>query len=319
MQPEVESVTGAVRLDGQVAVVTGAGGGLGRSHALALAAAGAKVLVNDLGGATDGTGSSTSAADAVVAEIREQGGVALADHHSVADAASAQALVAAAVDTWGRIDIVVNNAGVLRDRTLPKLSVEDIEIVLGVHLFGSYYVSQAAYVHMKEAGYGRFVHTTSGAGLFGVFGQSNYSTAKGGIQSLSRSIAVEGAKYGVVSNCIAPLAQTRLAMGAFDSFEGLFDPSKVSPLVVYLASPQAAVTGEVFSAGAGRYARAFVAMTPGWSAGLGEVVTAEDVRDHLDQIMDPTGHFVPASSTEEVLRLPEFLGIDLTAQATTQS
>ena len=308
--PDAELVE-PVRLDGRVAIVTGAGAGLGRAHALALAAAGARVVVNDLGGAADGTGSSESAADAVVKEILAHGGEAIADHHSVAERVGAAALVAAAVDEWGRVDAVVNNAGVLRDRTIANLTADDIEIVLRVHLYGSIQVSQAAYGHMKAAGYGRLVHTTSGAGLFGVFGQLNYATAKAGIVGMSKSIAVEGAKYGILSNCIAPLARTRLSGDIFGPLNDLLVPEAVSPLVVYLASPQARATGEVFSAGGGRFARAFTAMTPGWIASSDQVVTPDDVQANLDAIVDPVGHFVPQSSTDEVLRLFEYLGLDV--------
>ena len=297
------------RLSGRVAVVTGAGGGLGRSHALALAAEGAKVVVNDLGGAADGSGASAAAADRVVAEILAAGGEAVADHSSVADPDGAARIVARAVDTWGRLDVLVNNAGVLRDRTVPNLSREDIETVYDVHLLGSTYVAQAAYRVMKPAGFGRIVHTTSGA-LFGAPGQANYSAAKGGIVSLSRSLAVEGARYGITSNCIAPLAHTRLSGGAFEQLSEVLTPENVSPLVVLLASPTTTVTGEVFSAGGGRFARIFTAYTPGIQLDPTAPIAADDLEARLDQILSTDGFAVPTSSADEVIEL-------VTALATT--
>jgi NAD(P)-dependent dehydrogenase (short-subunit alcohol dehydrogenase family) len=296
------------RLEGRVAVVTGAGAGLGRSHALALAAEGAKVVVNDLGGAIDGSGGSVSAADQVVEEIVAAGGEALADYSSVADAEGAAAIVDAAVSTWGRVDVLVNNAGILRDRTMPNLTREDIDSVLDVHLRGSFYVSQAAYRHMKEARFGRIVHTSSGAGFFGAPGQINYSAAKGGIAGLSRALAVEGARYGITSNCLAPLARTRLSGDVFGPLNDLLLPEHVSPLVVFLCSPSTTVTGEVFSAGGGRFARIFTAYTPGVLLDVSRgPVSVEDVEANLEQIMDVQRYTIPAHSGEEVMQLVEQL------------
>ena len=290
------------RLQDRVAVVTGAGGGLGRAHALALAAAGARIVVNDLGGAADGSGSGSAAADVVVAEIVAAGGEAVADYSSVATAEGAGAIVAKAVDTWGRLDVLVNNAGVLRDRTVPNLTEQDFETVLDVHLHGSFYVSQAAYRVMKPAGFGRIVHTTSGA-LFGAPGQSNYSAAKGGIVSLSRAIAVEGTRYGITSNCVAPLAHTRLSGGAFGELADVLAPENVSPLVVFLASPSTTVTGEVFSAGGGRFARIFTAYTPGVHLDPTRPISADDIEASLDQILDVASFTIPNNSSEEVIEL----------------
>ena len=292
------------RLEGRVAIVTGAGAGLGRAHALALAEAGAKVVVNDVGGATDGSGQDTEPADQVVAEIVAAGGEAVAEHSSVVTPAGAERIVEAAVSTWGRLDVVVNNAGVLRDRTVPNLTDEDVATVLDVHLSGSFHVSRAAYRVMKPAGFGRIILTASGAGFFGAPGQANYSAAKAGIAGLSRALAVEGARYGITSNCLAPLAHTRLTGGAFESMKDAFRPELVSPLVVFLASPTTTVTGEVFSAGGGRFARIFTAYTPGVFLGPAAAPpTADEIESHLDQILDVSGFAVPTSSGEEVIAL----------------
>ncbi|MFD2422647.1 SDR family NAD(P)-dependent oxidoreductase [Amycolatopsis pigmentata] len=292
------------RLEGRVAIVTGAGAGLGRAHALALAEHGAKVVVNDLGGSTDGTGQGSAAADQVVSQILAAGGEAVAEYSSVADPGSAARIVDAAISAWGRLDILVNNAGVLRDRTIPNLTDEDIETVLDVHLKGSFSVSRAAYRVMKPAGFGRIILTASGAGFFGAAGQANYSAAKGGIAGLSRALAVEGARYGITSNCLAPLAQTRLTGDAFGPLGAALQPELISPLVVFLASPTTTVTGEVFSAGGGRFARIFTAYTPGvlLNAGAGPT-TADEIEAHLTEILDVDGYTVPASSAEEVMTL----------------
>ncbi|WP_211262289.1 SDR family NAD(P)-dependent oxidoreductase [Nitriliruptor alkaliphilus] len=302
-------MTTTIDLAGRVAVVTGAGGGLGRSHALALAARGADVVVNDLGVARDGSEAGQRAADAVVVEIEAAGGRAVANRDSVADPVGARAIVAAAVERFGRLDIVVNNAGILRDATLHKLAVDDLDAVLAVHLRGTVLVSRAALPVMREQGYGRFVHTASAAGLFGNFGQSNYGAAKAGIAGFSRTLALEGAKHGITSNAIAPMAQTRMTEELLGPLAGRLDPELVSPLVVFLCSDTCELTGETFTAGGGRYARVVTGFGAGWLA-EGKV-TPDDIADHLADIREIDDLVVPASTTDEILGLAERLGISL--------
>lgn len=199
-----------IRYDNRVAIVTGAGGGLGREHALLLSSRGAKVVVNDLGGSMDGTGSGTSMADHVVKEIVDAGGEAVANYDSVSTQAGGEAIVKTAMDTWGRVDIVINNAGILRDKSFVKLTEDELNTVLDVHLKGAFYVSQPAFRIMKENGYGRFVFTASNAGIFGNFGQTNYGAAKMGLVGLSNVVAIEGMKYNIKSNVLAPIAKSRM-------------------------------------------------------------------------------------------------------------
>jgi NAD(P)-dependent dehydrogenase (short-subunit alcohol dehydrogenase family) len=244
-------------VEGKVVVVTGAGGGIGRDIALAMAKNGAKVVVNDIGAALDGAGGSAGPAQQVVDEIRAAGGEAVPNTDSVADAASAARIVECAVESFGRIDAVVNNAGILRDRFFHKMSVDEWDAVLKVHLYGAYYVSRAAATHFKEQNAGAMVHMTSTSGLIGNFGQANYSAAKLGIVALSKSIALDMLKFNVRSNCIAPFAWSRM-IGAIptdtDEQRARVDkikqmtPAKVAPLAVYLASEAAsAVNGQIFS------------------------------------------------------------------------
>src|SRR3990167_998289 len=200
-----------LRFDGRVAIVTGAGGGLGRSHALQLAARGAKVLVNDLGSARDGSGGSSAAAEAVVAEIRAAGGVAMANGASVTDPAGVQAMVDQVMAEWGRIDILVNNAGILRDKSFSKMTLDDFRLVVDVHLMGSFYTTKAVWDIMKAQNYGRIIFTTSSSGLFGNFGQANYGAAKMAVVGLMQTLSLEGEKYNVRVNCLAPTAATRMA------------------------------------------------------------------------------------------------------------
>jgi NAD(P)-dependent dehydrogenase (short-subunit alcohol dehydrogenase family) len=244
-------------VEGKVVVVTGAGGGIGRDIALAMAKNGAKVVVNDIGAALDGAGGSAGPAQQVVDEIRAAGGDAVPNTDSVADAASAARIVECAVESFGRIDAVVNNAGILRDRFFHKMSVDEWDAVLKVHLYGAYYVSRAAATHFKEQNAGAMVHMTSTSGLIGNFGQANYAAAKLGIVALSKSIALDMLKFNVRSNCIAPFAWSRM-IGAIptdtDEQRARVDkikqmtPAKVAPLAVYLASDAAsAVNGQIFS------------------------------------------------------------------------
>jgi NAD(P)-dependent dehydrogenase (short-subunit alcohol dehydrogenase family) len=289
-----------IRFDGRVAIVTGAGGGLGRTYALDLARRGAQVVVNDLGGASDGTGAGSSMADAVVKEISEAGGSAVANYDSVADPAGGEAIVQTAVDNFGKVDIVINNAGILRDKTFAKLEPADLEIVLDVHLKGGFYVSQPAFRVMKENGFGRFVFTASAAGIFGNFGQSNYGAAKMGLVGLSNVLAQEGAKYDIRSNVIAPIARTRLTEQLLGPAAEALDPGCVTPLVVYLSSPQCELTHEIFSVGGGRFARIFIGLAPGWTKGAAAVATAEEIQDHIDQIRDPAGYTIPGGIADEM-------------------
>ena len=303
-----------IDLDGRVVIVTGAGNGLGRSHALLLASRGALVVVNDLGGGTDGTGGGSSPADQVVAEIIAAGGTAVASYSSVATQEGARAIVQTAVDSFGRLDAVVNNAGILRDRSLMKLEPADIDLVLDVHLKGTLYVTQAAFPVMKEAGFGRFVHTTSAAGLFGNFGQSNYSAAKMGIVGLSRTVAEEGARAGITSNVIAPIARTRLTEDLLGPLANALDPEYVSPLVAFLVSPECTLNREVISVGGGRFARVFTGLTTGWFAGASTSVEPEDVADHIGEILDTDGFSIPERATEEIMTLAALVADGDTSQ-----
>ncbi|MFO0945736.1 MAG: SDR family oxidoreductase [Planctomycetota bacterium] len=295
-----------LRFDGRVALITGAGGGLGKTYALALAARGAKVVVNDLGGNVDGTGQSKSLADETVDEIRSAGGEAVADYNSVATPEGGAAMVKGAVDAFGRIDIVINNAGILRDKSFAKMLPEELELVLDVHLKGAFFVSQPAFQVMKQNNYGRFVFTSSAAGLFGNFGQANYGAAKRGLVGLSNVIAIEGAKNNIHSNVIAPLAKTRLSQDVLGPMADVLDPKLVTPMVVYLVSEQCTLTHEIFSAGGGRFARAFVGLTPGWFAGT-TPPAPEAVAEHLNQIMDTQGFTIPTSAGEEIMLLGKCL------------
>ena len=294
-------------LDGRVAIVTGGGGGLGRSHALALAARGAHVVVNDLGGGPDGTGSSEDAAERVAKEIRAAGGEAVTSYDSVATPDGGARIVQTALDAYGAVDIVVNNAGFLRDRSVAKLDMSDVHALVEVHLLGAFHVSLPAFKVMKERGYGRFVHTTSAAGLFGNFGQANYAAAKTGLLGLSNVLAIEGAKCGVTSNVIAPLAKTRLTESLMGPLADAFTPELVSPLVAFLVSEECPLTHEVFSVGGGRIARVFLGVTQGWVAGPGEPLTAEIVRDHLDEVRSLDAYTIPLSATEEMMQLMPLL------------
>ena len=297
-----------ITFDGRVAVVTGAGGGLGKEYALELGRRGAMVVVNDLGGAVDGSGSSQSAADVVVGQIREAGGDAVANYDSVATRDGGAAIIQTAVDSFGGVDIVINNAGILRDKSFGNMTLDEVDAVLDVHLRGAFHVSHPAFQLMKERGYGRFVHTTSASGLFGNFGQVNYGAAKAGLVGLSNVLAIEGAKYNIKSNAVAPTARTRMTEDVLGPFVEMFDPVQVMPMVVYLCSEENELTHEIFTVGGGRYGRVFIGTNTGWFAGQGVVPSIEEVREHLSEIRDITEHVVPGDINEELMILARLAG-----------
>ena len=283
---------GGIRFDRRVAVVTGAGGGLGRAYALELAQRGAKVVVNDFGGARDGTGEgSTSPADAVVQEIVAAGGQAVANYDSVATLEGGERIVKTALDHFGRLDVLINNAGILLDKSFAKMTPEMWDRVLAVHLQGAYNVTHPAFLAMRENGYGRIVLTTSAAGLFGNFGQANYSAAKLGLVGLMNTLKLEGEKYNVKVNTVAPIATTRLTQDIFppDLLERL-KPEFLAPLVVYLCSEQCPVTGRVYNAGMGYYGRAAVVSGPGtWLGEEGQAPAPEDIAAHWQAVVSLEG------------------------------
>lgn len=275
-----------VGLKGRVALVTGAGGGLGASHAKLLASYGVKVVVNDLRSAQE-----------VVDAITAAGGEAVADENSVTTAEGGLAMVERAVAEFGSIDIVVNNAGVIRDKSFAGMTEEMIDLVLAVHLKGAFNVTQPAYLRMREQGYGRIINTSSGAGLFGNFGQANYAAAKAGLLGFTRTLAVEGAGKGIKANAIAPMAYTPMTDGLLDESAATSSrPELVSPLVALLASESCPVTGEIITAGAGRVMRTFIATTRGYT---NPELTLEDLRAHWDEVMASDEYVVPASALEE--------------------
>jgi len=282
--------------DGKVAIITGAGGGLGRQHALLLAERGALVVINDLGGAVDGTGSDKGAAERVVDEIKALGGDAVADTNSVATVDGGAAIVQTAVDAFGRVDIVINNAGILRDKAFHNLTPELLDPVIDVHLKGAFNVTRPAFALMREQGYGRIVSTSSAAGIFGNFGQTNYGAAKMGLVGLTRVLGVEGAKFNIKANAIAPLAMTRMTEDILAAFEDKLSPSYISPLVAYLVSADCEPTGRVFSVGGGRVAEVFLAETQGF---VDDKLDPESVRDNWTQITDRDDYFVPRHIGDE--------------------
>ena len=289
-----------IRFDDRVAVITGAGGGLGKTYALEIGKRGGKVVVNDLGGAKDGTGAGSSMADEVVKEITEAGGTAVANYDSVSTPEGGEAIVQSALDNFGKVDVVINNAGILRDKTFAKLSPEELELVIDVHLKGAFYVSQPAFRNMKDNAYGRFLFTASGAGIFGNFGQSNYGAAKMGLVGLSNVLAQEGAKYNIKSNVIAPIAKTRLTEELLGAAADKLEAHCVTPLSVYLVSETCELTHEIFDVGGGRYARIFIGMSPGWVKGPGEAASVEEIAANIDQIRDTEGYTIPDSIAGEM-------------------
>lgn len=279
----------------RVVIVTGAGRGLGKSYALDLASRGARVVVNDLGSTEDG---SRSAAEDVVDMIRQDGGDAVVDFNSVATVEGANALVKCALDAYGRIDAVVNNAGILRDASLAKMTPEQFDEVIDVHLRGSFFITRAVFPLMKEQGFGRLVYIASAAGLFGNFGQANYASAKMGLVGLSNVVAVEGKKYDIKANVVAPAAKTRMTEAQGELVEPM-KPECVAPFVAYLCSEECKESHNIYSVGAGRFARAFVGVTPGWFPGLSATPSAREIADNMDLINSDKDYVILNSVVEE--------------------
>jgi len=270
-----------------VAIVTGAGGGLGRCYAVELARRGAKVVANDVGGAVDGTRGSPDIAQAVVDEITAAGGEAVANHDSVTDRAGARRIVDEAVSRFGSVDILINNAGILRDKTFARMDLDDFQAVVDVHLMGSVNVTKAAFPLMKERGYGRIVLTTSSSGLYGNFGQTNYGAAKMGLVGFMNSLKLEGSKYNIKVNSVAPTAATRMTDGLWPTgVEDVVAPEHVVPAVIYLCSEDSP-SGHIIEAGGTYFAR--VAIVEARGAVLGPKATAEDVAAGYEEIADLSG------------------------------
>ena len=293
----------ALGYDGKVAIITGAGGGLGRQHALMMAKRGALIVVNDLGGSIDGVGSNDSAAQIVVDEIKAIGGEAVADHNTVATPEGGQAIVQTAIDTYGRVDIVINNAGILRDKAFHNMTPDLLNPVLDVHLKGAFYVTQPAFVHMREQGYGRIISTSSAAGVFGNFGQTNYGAAKMGLVGFTRVLGVEGARFNIKANAIAPLAMTRMTEDILGALKDKLAPELVSPLVAFLAHEDCPVSGQLFSVGGGRVAHVFLGETNGYYS---PTLTPEDVQNNWETITARDNFSVPNNLGEETAMFLSF-------------
>jgi len=287
-----------IRFDGKVAIVTGAGGGLGRQHALALAARGAAVVVNDLGGTLDGNGRAPIAANAVAEEIRAAGGKAIASGASVTDFAAVESMVAAALAEWGRVDILVNNAGILRDKSFAKMELADFRLVLDVHLMGAVHCTKAVWETMRAQNYGRIVMTTSSSGLYGNFGQANYGAAKMALVGLMQTLSIEGAKNDIRVNCLAPTAATRMTENVMpESVLRLLDAAAVTPGLLALVADDAP-TRAILCAGAGSFERAYVTLTQGVHVGH-DVDSAEQIGQQFAAISDRAGETVPESGAAQ--------------------
>lgn len=310
--------------DGRVAIVTGAGNGLGKDYALELARRGAKVVVNDLGGSGSGQGASHNAADLVVEEIRDAGGQAVANYDSVSTRAGGEAIVQTALDAFGKVDICINNAGFLRNGRFEDLTDSQIDGIIDVHLKGAFYVAQPAYRAMRRNGYGRFLFTGSASAMFGHAWQANYAAAKGGLMGLSHIVAIEGAAYGIASNLLMPTAQSRLAQEMDAGFMEIpsFAQSVQSadyaasaervevpfntPLAVYLVSEQCRSTHGIYSANSGRYAKVRICAADGWVAPMGAVPpTADDIAAHFDRICDAAVYHEPLTVYDEFTAVAE--------------
>ena len=286
--------------DGRVAVVTGAGGGLGREHAMLLASRGAQLVVNDLGSTVAGEGEAEGPAARTAREIEALGGVAVPDTSSVATPEGGAAIIATALEAFGRVDIVVNNAGILRDKAFHNMTPELLDPVLDVHLTGSFWVTRPAWAHMREQGYGRVVCTSSTSGILGNFGQSNYGAAKSGLVGLTRVLAIEGARHNIMVNAIAPMASTRMTEELLGAFGERLHPRLVSPVVAWLCHEDCPTSGDVYAVGGGRVSRLFTGLTPGL---FDPDLTVEAVRDNFEQIRAEEGYTVPASLSDELAEL----------------
>ena len=286
--------------DGKVAIITGAGGGLGRCHALELARRGARIVINDVGGSVSGEGTDKSPADHVVEEIEALGGEAVADGNSVAPPEGGEAIVQTALDAFGTVDIVINNAGILRDKTFHNLTPDLLVPVIDVHLMGAFYVTMPAWKVMRDKGYGRVINTSSNSGILGNFGQANYGAAKMGLVGLTRVLANEGRKHNIRANAIAPVAKTRMTEDLLGPLGDALDPTLVTPLVCWLASQDCDTTGEVYSAAGGIISRFFIGLTPGYH---NPTLTVEDVRDNWDAIRDPEGYIIPEGPQDELQKI----------------
>ena len=294
----------SIRFDDQVAIVTGAGGGIGKEHALELARRGAKVVVNDLGGSVDGSGTS-DAAEAVVQQIKDAGGEAMANGASVTDLSAIQDMVKEVMDKWGRIDILVNNAGILRDKSFHNVTLDDFNLVMDVHFQGTLNCTHTIYPIMREQGYGRIVFTSSSSGVYGNFGQSNYGAAKMAIVGLMNTLKIEGQKYNVFSNSITPVAYTRMTEGLIpEDFGKNLQPEYVTPAVIYLSGKDAP-NGVIIAAGAGVYARIITHETMGVSLGTGEDMTPENIAANWDTISDMDDARALQNGGEQTLKIFE--------------
>ncbi|NLA26100.1 MAG: SDR family oxidoreductase [Firmicutes bacterium] len=289
-----------ISFNGKVAVITGAGGGLGKAYALLLAGRGAKVVVNDLGGTFDGEGADSTPAQKVVDEIKAAGGEAIANYESVSEWESAQKIIQAAIDNYKRVDILINNAGILRDKSLLKMEIADYLKVLEVHLNGTYFCTKAAFGHMREQSYGRIVSTASAAGVYGNFGQTNYGAAKMGIVGLMNCVCQEGARYGVLANTIVPTAGTRLTATVMPpDVVDRVKPEFVAPMVIYMCSEQCSESGKIFTAGGGYFSRAAVVEGPGVFFDTGSEITPDMIVEKIEQISSLEGGREYGSAMEQ--------------------
>ena len=287
-----------INFENKTVVVTGAGNGLGKAYALEFANRGANVVVNDIGGSVTGDGSENAPADVVVEEINSSGGSAVANYDSVATKQGGESIIESALSNFGSVDAVVNNAGILRDKSFAKMEEDDLNAIIDVHLKGTFFVCQPAFIQMKEQGYGRFVNVSSPSGLFGNFGQLNYGAAKMGIVGLTNVLAIEGAKYNIKANVIAPNAATRMTETLFgEDMSNLLTVDNITPLVVYLASEQCEITHEIFSAGGGRFARIGISTDVGY---FNATAKAEDIFANIDEIRDLSNSIYPTSLADEL-------------------
>jgi NAD(P)-dependent dehydrogenase (short-subunit alcohol dehydrogenase family) len=309
-------MTHDLRFDDQVAVITGAGGGLGLQYALLLASRGARVVVNDIGGSVTGDGSNSEAAEAAADQIRQHGGQAVGDNHNVTSPGGGQAIIDTALNAWGRVDIVINNAGIVRDAPFENMTAEQFEPLLDVHLRGAFHVTRPAWKVMREQGYGRILNTTSAAGILGNAGMSNYGSAKTGLIGFTRVLAAEGADHNIKVNAVAPIAFTRMLTHSIDTagqpddpaaqavlddlvsqYLQKLDPGLVAPMAAFLSHRDCPVTGEIYTVGAGHVSRFFIGRTKGFYS---PELSIEQVRDHLDEIRDEAGYTVPGGPADEM-------------------